>query len=154
MNLLEANFQILKIPGFPIHFAKKSQNTADFDKSYLGTRIFFFDSVKSICFPLTQIWKYVQVRNFNSFWPEHPPIPLNITYLLIIFLFFSQNVPILGPPPRSYLEIFSRFFEIFRDFSWFFVIFRDFSRFFVTFRDFSWLFVKRGVTTKDAVGSG
>ena len=41
-------------------------------------QIFFFNSVKSICFPIIQIWKYVQMRNFFFFGQTPPPpTPLN-----------------------------------------------------------------------------
>ena len=42
---------------------------ANFDKSYLGARKSFFNSVKSICFPIIQILKYDQMIKFDFFWP-------------------------------------------------------------------------------------
>ena len=50
---------------------------ANFDKSYLGARKSFFNSVKSICFPIIQILKYDQMIKFDFFWLD-PPYPLKL----------------------------------------------------------------------------
>ena len=57
-----------------LHFRALLHVVAHFDKWYLGTRRSFFNSVKSICFPIIQILIYVQMGKFNIFWPE-PPTP-------------------------------------------------------------------------------
>ena len=81
-HFLEANFQIPKIPGFPIHFAKNREIVPDFDKSYLGTRASFLNSVKSYYSPISQIWKYVQMNEFNFFQPDPSPYPLNQSWTI------------------------------------------------------------------------
>ena len=50
---------------------------ANFDKSHLGARKSFFNSVKSICFPIIQTLKYDHMMKFDFFWLDPPPTPLS-----------------------------------------------------------------------------